>query len=167
MERRLANMAKHPNSSSRYSICPATDPNMHPLPCTGQWRLLLRVSLSLIFPKRRPTKHSRRSQISSWQSSQTTSWVMPFQINSALGKLENIFRVIFGFPTKSTAFLKDIPPCRAFQTSNREKAFRTDCLASSMVCYSFPQLHVPIFSDERHQFHRYDLMLGKVVDMPP
>lgn len=100
------------------------------------------------------------------------TWTMPFfKSSQALGKLENIFRVIFGLPTKSTAFLRDIPLLIELSQATKqwEKGLsgRTDLGELDGMLFVFPQYHIPIFWMKDMQFPIDMIWIsgGKVVDI--
>lgn len=78
------------------------------------------------------------------------SWVMPFfKSTKSLSKLENIFRVVFGMPTKTSGFLRDLPiVIELSQTPKQwEKGLsgRSDLGDLDGMLFVFTQYHVPIF----------------------
>lgn len=102
------------------------------------------------------------------------SWTVPFfEENAALSKLENIFRVIFGLPVKSSAKLGDLElTVELAQTPKQwEKGLsgRTDLGILDGMIFVFPQYHVPIFWMKDMQFPIDIIWIAgdKVVDITP
>jgi len=100
------------------------------------------------------------------------SWVMPyFRTPRALSKLENIFRIVFGLPSKSSITLKDIPlVVEMSQTTKQwEKGLsdRNDLGELDGMLFTFPQYHVPIFwmKDMHFPLDMIWISGGKVVDI--
>lgn len=100
------------------------------------------------------------------------SWTLPFFKNTkALFTLENIFRVVVGLPTKSTATIKDIDiSVELAQTAKQWEqglSDRPDLGYVDGMLFIFPQYHVPIFWMKDMQFAIDMIWLsdGQVVDM--
>ncbi len=99
-------------------------------------------------------------------------WISPlFKSSKALSKLENIFRVILGLPTKSTATLRDIPLIiELAQTAKQWEhglSGRSDLGDVDGMLFIFPRYHIPIFWTKDMQFAIDMIWIndGKVVDI--
>ena len=99
-------------------------------------------------------------------------WVMPFfKSSKALLKLENIFRVIFGLPAKSTGVIKDIPIILELaQTAKQWEhglSNRSDLGDVDGMLFIFPRYHIPIFWMKDMQFPIDIIWIsdGRVVDI--
>ena len=127
-------------------------------------------------------KHAGDPKLASPQTAKSTppptpksnGWAIPFFKNSlALNKLENIFRVVLGLPTKSQATLKDVPlHLELAETSSQwEKGLsgRSDLGDEDGMLFLFPQYHVPIFwmKDMLFPIDIIWIAGGKVVDITP
>lgn len=111
-------------------------------------------------------------KVASGSAPKTPSWVMPFFKESrALLKLENIFRVVLGLPTKSSITLKDIPLLvETAQTPKQwEKGLggRDGLVGIDGMLFIFPQYHVPVFwmKDTHFPLDMIWLSDGLVVDI--
>lgn len=100
------------------------------------------------------------------------SWVMPFfKSSKSLSKLENIFRVVLGLPTKANANLKDIPLLieLAQTPAQWEKGLsdRSDLGDLDGMIFVFTQYHIPIFWMKNMLFPIDMIWVsgGKVVDI--
>jgi uncharacterized membrane protein (UPF0127 family) len=100
------------------------------------------------------------------------SWTVPFfKPNETLGKFENILRVIFGFPEKAEATLKDLPLLveLAQNTKQWEKGLsgRTDLGELDGMIFIFPHYHIPIFwmKDMHFPIDMIWISNGQVVDI--
>lgn len=107
-------------------------------------------------------------------SAKQPSWIMPFFKSSrSLSKLENIFRVILGLPTKASITLKDIS--LTVEMSQTPKQWenglsgRTDLSELDGMLFVFPQYHVPIFWMKNMHFPIDMIWIsgGVVVDITP
>lgn len=103
---------------------------------------------------------------------QDPPWAIPFFKSShALFKLENIFRVVLGLPTKSQITLKDLPlSVETAQTPKQwEKGLsgRTALEPIDGMLFIFPQYHIPIFWMKDMHFPLDIIWIsgGKVADM--
>jgi hypothetical protein len=101
-------------------------------------------------------------------------WTMPFfKSSSALHKVENIFRVIMGLPTKAEVTIKDISILveMAQTKAQWEKGLsdRTDLGELDGMLFVFPQFHIPIFwmKDMHFPIDMIWISSGKVVDITP
>lgn len=99
-------------------------------------------------------------------------WVMPFfKSSKALLKLENIFRVIFGLPAKSTGVIKDIPLILELSKTAKQweqgLSNRSDLGDVDGMLFIFPRYHVPIFWMKNMQFPIDMIWIsdGRVVDI--
>jgi hypothetical protein len=101
-------------------------------------------------------------------------WVLPFFKNSrALTKLENIFRVVLGLPTKTSITLKDI--ALVVETAETPKQWehglsdRTSLEDMEGMLFIFPQYHIPVFwmKDMHFAVDMIWLSDGQVVDITP
>lgn len=114
----------------------------------------------------------KKERLSTGSSPKQPSWTLPFfKSSTALFKLENIFRVVVGLPTKTTATLKDIPLVveLAQNAKQWEKGLsgRTDLAEEDGMLFTFPQYHVPIFwmKDMSFPIDMIWISSGKVVDI--
>lgn len=107
-------------------------------------------------------------------AAQQPSWIMPFfKSSKSLLKLENIFRVILGLPTKSTVTLKDLS--LAVELAQTPKQWehglsdRDGLDNSDGMLFIFPQYHVPVFwmKDMRFPIDIIWISGNKVVDITP
>jgi len=105
---------------------------------------------------------------------QTPKWATPFfKSSQSLFKLENIFRVILGFPTKTSISLKDIPI--VVETAQNPKQWekglsdRQEIGGVDGMLFVFPQYHIPIFwmKDMHFSIDIIWISGGKVVDITP
>lgn len=101
-------------------------------------------------------------------------WAMPFfKSSQSLYKLENIFRVVLGLPTKTSLTLKDIP--LAVETAQTAKQWekglsdRKELTGVDGMLFVFPQYHIPIFwmKDMHFGIDMIWISGGKVVDITP
>ncbi|MBP9670113.1 DUF192 domain-containing protein [Candidatus Woesebacteria bacterium] len=99
-------------------------------------------------------------------------WVMPFfKSSQSLYKLENIFRVILGLPTKTSLTLKDIP--LVVETAQNPKQWekglseRKEMGGVDGMLFVFPHYHIPVFwmKDMHFPIDMIWLASGKVVDI--
>ncbi len=77
-------------------------------------------------------------------------WAMPFFKNSgALTKLENIFRIVLGLPTKSNITLKDLPLTVEMAETPKQwehgLSDRESLGDMEGMLFIFPQYHIPVF----------------------
>ncbi len=121
-----------------------------------------------------PTTVERNTKPPVGTSAKTPTWTIPFfQSNPALGKLENIFRVIFGLPIKSYATVNDtLLNVELSQTPKQwEKGLsgRTDLGELDGMIFVFPRYHVPIFWMKDMQFPIDIIWIAgdKIVDITP
>lgn len=99
-------------------------------------------------------------------------WDMPFfKSSQVLLKLENIFRIIFGLPAKSTGVIKDIPLMLELSKTAKQwehgLSNRSDLGDVDGMLFIFPRYHIPIFWMKDMQFPIDMIWIsdGKVVDI--
>ncbi len=102
------------------------------------------------------------------------SWVMPFfKESTALHKLENIFRVVLGLPTKASATLKEVSLTLELSQSPKQwehgLSGRSEMGNVDGMLFIFPHYHIPVFwmKDMHFAIDMIWLNDGKVVDITP
>jgi uncharacterized membrane protein (UPF0127 family) len=114
----------------------------------------------------------KKERISTGSKPKEPRWTLPFfKSSGALNKLDNIFRIVLGFPTKSNATLRDIPlVVEIAQTTKQwEKGLsgRSDLGDLDGMLFVFSHYHVPIFwmKDMTFPIDMIWISGGKVVDI--
>lgn len=119
-----------------------------------------------------PKLVEKKEKILTGSAPKEPSWTLPFfKSSNALSKVENIFRVILGLPTKSSVVLRDLPlTVEMSQTTKQwEKGLsgRSDLGELDGMLFTFPQYHIPIFwmKDMHFPIDMIWISGGKIVDI--
>lgn len=119
-----------------------------------------------------PQEVGKKETASVGSPAKTPNWTMPFFKQSrALTKLENIFRVVLGLPTKSSVIVKDLELLveNAQTPKQWEKGLggRDGLSGIDGMLFSFPHYHVPVFwmKDMRFPIDIIWLSDGVIVDI--